>query len=355
MSACGSTRSAHVRTGPRRSAEPAPRPRGRGRVHRARSRPRLPRGRARAGGRAAARRPAVRMARRRVAARVPAAGGRPHGVPARRSTDASCRTRRTRCARPARSATSRSSNGREYEPPAWLDSVADAGPTERLEIRCRRLVARVHVLLYATPDPPGLDAPLLVAHDGPEYANYSGLTRFLDVMSWEERIPPLRAALIQPVDRNETYSASAIYAAALARELLPEISKRVPHKRRIGMGASLGGARDAPRAPPSSEALRRPAPAVGQLLPAAIRQAGEHVPALPADHAVHRHGAPRARRRAADPGRDHVRNGRGEPLQQRGGRGGAPRPGLPGVARRTCATRTTGRAGATRSTRTCRR
>jgi enterochelin esterase-like enzyme len=129
----------------------------------------------------------------------------------------------------------------EYALPAWLDSVADAGPVERLEIRCRRLVARVHVLLYSTPDPPGLDAPLLVVHDGPEYAQYAGLTRFLDVMSWEERIPPLRAALIQPVDRNETYSASALYAAALARELLPEIAKHVPHKRRIGMGASLGG------------------------------------------------------------------------------------------------------------------
>jgi enterochelin esterase family protein len=60
-------------------------------------------------------------------------------------------------------------------------------------------------------------------------------------MSWEERIPPLHAALIQPVDRNETYSASAIYAAALARELVPEIAKQVPHKHRIGMGASLGG------------------------------------------------------------------------------------------------------------------
>jgi enterochelin esterase family protein len=129
----------------------------------------------------------------------------------------------------------------EYAPPSWLDSIADAGPVERLEIRCRRLVARVHVLLYAPPDPPGVDAPLLVAHDGPEYAAYSGLTRFLDVMSWEERIPPLNAALIQPVDRNETYSASALYAAALARELLPAIAKRVPHGRRIGMGASLGG------------------------------------------------------------------------------------------------------------------
>jgi enterochelin esterase family protein len=128
----------------------------------------------------------------------------------------------------------------EYEAPAWLDSIADAGPVDEVEIRCRRLVARVRVLLYSTPEPPGADAPLLVVHDGPEYAEYAGLTRFLDAMSWEERIPPLRAALIQPVDRNETYSASALYAGALVRELLPEIAKRAPHGKRIGMGASLG-------------------------------------------------------------------------------------------------------------------
>jgi enterochelin esterase-like enzyme len=128
----------------------------------------------------------------------------------------------------------------EYEPPAWLDSIADTGPVEPLEIRCRRLVARVQVQLYSTPDPPAPDAPLLVVHDGPEYAQYAGLTRFLDVMSWQERIPPLRAALIQPVDRNETYSASALYAAALARELLPAIAKRAPHGPTIGIGASLG-------------------------------------------------------------------------------------------------------------------
>jgi enterochelin esterase family protein len=128
----------------------------------------------------------------------------------------------------------------EYEPPAWLGTIADAGPIEAFEVRCRRLVARVQVLLYSTPEPPGSDAPLLVVHDGPEYAEYAGLTRFLDAMSWEERIPPLRAALIQPVDRNETYSASALYAGALVREVLPAISRRAPHSKRIGMGASLG-------------------------------------------------------------------------------------------------------------------
>jgi len=128
----------------------------------------------------------------------------------------------------------------EYERPAWLDSIADAGPVEEIEVRCRRLVARVRVLLYSTPEPPSADAPLIIVHDGPEYAEYAGLTRFLDAMSWEERIPPLRAALIQPVDRDETYSASALYAGALVRELLPEITKRAPHGVRIGMGASLG-------------------------------------------------------------------------------------------------------------------
>ncbi|HEY6961539.1 MAG TPA: alpha/beta hydrolase-fold protein [Gaiellaceae bacterium] len=128
----------------------------------------------------------------------------------------------------------------EYAPPAWLDSIADAGPVERFEVRCRRLVARVQVHLYSTPDPPAVDAPLVIAHDGPEYAEYASLTRFLDVMSWEERIPPLRAALIQPVDRDETLSASALYAGALVRELIPAITKRAPHGCRIGMGASLG-------------------------------------------------------------------------------------------------------------------
>ncbi len=128
----------------------------------------------------------------------------------------------------------------EYTPPAWLETIADPGPVEAVELRCRRLVARVRALLYRTPEPPGADAPFLLVHDGPEYARFSGLTRFLDAMSWEERIPPLHAALLEPVDRNETYSASALYSAALARELVPELTRLVPHGRRIGMGASLG-------------------------------------------------------------------------------------------------------------------
>jgi enterochelin esterase family protein len=53
-------------------------------------------------------------------------------------------------------------------------------------------------------------------------------------------VPPLWAALVEPVDRNETYSASALYAAALVRELLPQLARHVDHGPRIGIGASLG-------------------------------------------------------------------------------------------------------------------
>jgi enterochelin esterase-like enzyme len=128
----------------------------------------------------------------------------------------------------------------EFRAPEWLDAPADPGPVEWIELRCRRLVARVRVLLYRTPEEPLETAPLLVVHDGPEYADFSSLTRFLDAAHGAARVPALTAALIQPVDRNETYSASALYAAALVRELLPELARRVPHGPRVGMGASLG-------------------------------------------------------------------------------------------------------------------
>jgi enterochelin esterase-like enzyme len=128
----------------------------------------------------------------------------------------------------------------EYEPPGWLGTAAPAGTIEPVDIRYRRLAASMQVLLYATPGQPDSGSPLLVVHDGPEYAQFSQLTRFLDVMSSEGRIRPLWAALVPPVDRNETYSASASYARALAHELLPALRARVPHGSRIGMGASLG-------------------------------------------------------------------------------------------------------------------
>ena len=116
-----------------------------------------------------------------------------------------------------------------YRPPAWLDEeqVAAAEPTT---IPSRILKADLPALLWAHPDATAR-SPLLVAHDGPEYAEHSELLRYLGTL------PPLRAVLIGPVDRNETYSASARYARALAEEILPQLP---PAPARVGVGASLG-------------------------------------------------------------------------------------------------------------------
>jgi enterochelin esterase family protein len=116
-----------------------------------------------------------------------------------------------------------------YEPPAWLGG-AEPVLAKRVTIPSRILRAELPALIWAHPDADG-ESPMLVAHDGPEYAEHAALLRLLP------QLPPLRATLIAPVDRNEIYSASARYARALADEILPALP---PAPLRVGLGASLG-------------------------------------------------------------------------------------------------------------------
>jgi enterochelin esterase-like enzyme len=116
-----------------------------------------------------------------------------------------------------------------YRPPDWLgeDQVGEAKP---VTIASRILKAELPALIWAHPAATER-SPLLVAHDGPEYVEHSALLTYL------AQLPPLRAALIGPVDRNEIYSASARYSRALAEEILPQLPAAPA---RIGLGASLG-------------------------------------------------------------------------------------------------------------------
>ncbi len=116
-----------------------------------------------------------------------------------------------------------------YRPPAWLDAKP-VGTAKAAVVPSRILRAELPALLWAHPDADER-SPLLVAHDGPEYADHAALLTLLG------GLPPLRAVLLGPVGRNETYSASARYARALVEELLPSFG---PAPLRIGMGASLG-------------------------------------------------------------------------------------------------------------------
>lgn len=132
-----------------------------------------------------------------------------------------------------------------YRAPEWVGRDVPRGEVTDVKLRGRAARARASGLLWTAH---GGDAseplPLLVAHDGPEYAKLSALTQLLDVLVADDRIPRCRAALLQPVDRDEIYSASAAYARALAHEIVPNLQQvaPTPHGRRsrIGMGASLG-------------------------------------------------------------------------------------------------------------------
>ena len=140
-----------------------------------------------------------------------------------------------------------------YHPPAWLDGPArrPAPPpaTTGLAVPSRVLGARVPVEVWRSPGGrrrrPGDPLPMLVVHDGPEYARYAALLDFLTAATADGRLPPMRAALLAPVDRNEHYSASPAWSRTLVSEVLPALQALAPtppgRRHLVGMGASLGG------------------------------------------------------------------------------------------------------------------
>jgi enterochelin esterase-like enzyme len=131
-----------------------------------------------------------------------------------------------------------------YEQPRWVSTQVPEGSIRSLRLPSLRLRTAVEGLLWSPAGAdPGEPLPLLVVHDGPEYAAYSDLVHFLDVATANRRIPALRATLLAPVLRNEHYSASARYSDALVDQLLPMLAEIAPAARGarpIGMGASLG-------------------------------------------------------------------------------------------------------------------
>jgi enterochelin esterase family protein len=118
-----------------------------------------------------------------------------------------------------------------YAPPPWLAAPGADGSYEPLA------AGGVEGALWA---PAGLaddtPAPLVVAHDGPEYDALASLTRCLAALG-----TPVRAALLAPGPRDERYSCDPAYADALAGEVLPAVRARVPVTAALGLGASLGG------------------------------------------------------------------------------------------------------------------
>jgi enterochelin esterase-like enzyme len=123
-----------------------------------------------------------------------------------------------------------------YRLPTWLDAPQKTGALQ--QISARVLGHDVEPTIWS----PGEGRlPLLVAHDGPEYDELSGLTRYAAAMIERGTLPPFRVALLPPGDRDEWYSASAVYTRALYDRILPVLRRHFDVAGRpVGMGASLG-------------------------------------------------------------------------------------------------------------------
>jgi enterochelin esterase family protein len=125
-----------------------------------------------------------------------------------------------------------------YREPAWLgEQPAARGERIAMTVACERLGRALDVILWRGPGA-GHDAPLLLVHDGPEFDRFARLGDLLDVLGGGGDLPPLRAALVAPVDRDEIYGANDLYAAALVDELLPAVAAGAQVV--VGLGASLG-------------------------------------------------------------------------------------------------------------------
>jgi len=129
-----------------------------------------------------------------------------------------------------------------YEPPAWLAADGVAGRFAEIAPRGRGLGANVAARIWSPADaPPEHPLPLLVAHDGPEYDELAGLTRYAAAMIAAGVLPPHRVALLAPGDRDEWYSASALYSRALYVDVVPALRAAVAVTGDpVGIGASLG-------------------------------------------------------------------------------------------------------------------
>jgi enterochelin esterase-like enzyme len=128
-----------------------------------------------------------------------------------------------------------------YQRPAWLEQDGCPGESIEFSVPSQQLEDPVHGQLWS---PAGLDpsepAPLIVAHDGPEYARLASFTQFVAVLVGSGRIRPVRVALLDPGDRNRWYAVNPAYARALAEEVLPRLAELAPSEFRIGAGVSLG-------------------------------------------------------------------------------------------------------------------
>lgn len=128
-----------------------------------------------------------------------------------------------------------------YERPEWLQHPGPEGTPLTLTHTDEEL-GEIPVTVWT---PAGLSvdqpAPILLANDGPEYADLADLTTYASGVVAVGAVPAFRLVLLQPVERDEWYAANPDYLAATA-DVVATVAAAVPVSGGpVVMGASLGG------------------------------------------------------------------------------------------------------------------
>jgi enterochelin esterase family protein len=125
-----------------------------------------------------------------------------------------------------------------YTPPTWLTDAVVGGASDDFAVAAPLLGSEVSGAVWSPSGlAPSVPVPLLVVHDGPEFAALGGFVRYVAAMIAAGVIPPARVALLAPGERNEWYAANPDYAGTLIDAVLPALP---PATVRIGVGVSLG-------------------------------------------------------------------------------------------------------------------
>jgi enterochelin esterase-like enzyme len=128
-----------------------------------------------------------------------------------------------------------------YSSPSWLAACAGHGASRTMQVAAPPLDAAIDVAVWS---PAGVardrPLPLLLVHDGPEYAALAAFARYLSAGTHGGWLPALRAALLRPGSRDRWYSANPGYARALRLAVIPALTAELATTVRVGMGASLG-------------------------------------------------------------------------------------------------------------------
>ncbi len=128
-----------------------------------------------------------------------------------------------------------------YAPPEWCAFTSPPWESAQFEVPgCPEGLAISGELTALPGTDPKAPLPLLVVHDGPEYAQLARLGDYLGWLAAGTTLPPCRVLLLRPEDRNLSYAANLTYASALTQEAIPLARQLVPVTHVLGLGASLG-------------------------------------------------------------------------------------------------------------------